>query len=145
MTTTLTAARPWIAERTAEINASADAVTALNIGDGVSVSLWSDVDACTIVRKTPTTLTLRVDNAKLLNRDELRFITGGFIAHCENQEEQRYEYTPNPDGYEFKISLRRWADEEGNERRQWKRAGVKTFEQGGNASAGRRAFRDFNF
>jgi hypothetical protein len=145
MSITLTAARPWIAERTAEINARADAITALNIGDGVSVSLWSDVDACTIVRKTPTTLTLRVDNAKLLNRDELRFITGGFIAHCENQEEQRYEYTPNPDGYEFKISLRRWADEEGNERRHWKRAGVKTFEQGGNAYAGRRAFRDFNF
>lgn len=145
MTITLTAARPWIAERTAEINASADAITALNIGDGISVSLWSDVDACTIVRKTPTTLTLRVDNANLLNRDELRFITGGFIAHCENQEDQRYEYTPNPDGYEFKITLRRWADEEGNERRKWKRTGVNTFEQGGNAYAGRRAFRDFNF
>jgi len=28
MTTTLTAARPWIAERTAEINAAADAITA---------------------------------------------------------------------------------------------------------------------
>jgi hypothetical protein len=145
MSITLTAARPWIAERTAEINARADAITALNIGDGVSVSLWSDVDACTIVRKTPTTVTLRVDNAKLLNRDELRFITGGFIAHCENQEDQRYEYTPNLDGHVIKISLRRWADEEGNERRKWKRAGTKTFEQGGNAYAGRRAFRDFNF
>lgn len=145
MTTTLTAARPWIAERTAEINASADAITALNIGDGVSVSVWSDVDAYTIVKKTATTITLRADTATLLNRDELRFIPGGFAAHCDNQADQRYGYTPNPDGHEIKISLRRWADEDGNERRHWKRAGVKTFEQGGNAYAGRSAFRDFNF
>jgi hypothetical protein len=145
MSITLTAARPWIAERTAEINADADETTALNIGDGVSVSVWTDVDAYTIVKKTATTITLRVDNAKLLNRDELRFAVGGFAAHCENQEDQRYEYTPNLDGHVIKISLRRWADEEGNERRKWKRVGIKTFEQGGSAYAGRRAFRDFNF
>jgi hypothetical protein len=145
MTTTLTAARPWISERTAEINAAADAITALNIGDGVSVSVWTDVDAYTVVKKTATTITLRADTATLLNRDELRFSVGGFAAHCDNQADQRYSYAANPDGREIKISLRRWADEEGNERRTWKRVGTKTFEQGGNAYAGRRAFRDFNF
>lgn len=137
--------RPWIAERTTEINASADAIATLNIGDGVSVSVWSDVDACTIVKKTPTTITLRADTAEMLNRDELRFTPGGFVAHCDNQADQRYSYEANPEGHEVKISLRRWADEEGNERRQWKRSGIKTFEQGGNAYAGRSAFHDFNF
>ena len=137
--------RPWIAERTAEINAAADAISALNPGDGVSVSVYTDVDAYTIVKKTKTTITLRGDHQKLVNRDELRFTPGGFAAHCDNQEAQRYEYAPNPDGYEIKISLRRWKDEEGNERRRWKRAGTGTFEVGGNAYAGRRAFHDFNF
>lgn len=137
--------RPWIAETTAEINAAADAIAALEIGEGVSVSVWTDVDAYTIIKKTPTTMKLRCDNAKLINRDELIFAAGGFCAHCENQEVQRYEYTPNLDGFEITITLRRWLDEEGNQRRRWKRAGSPTFGQGGSAYAGRRAFHDFNF
>jgi hypothetical protein len=137
--------RPWIAERTAQINADADAISSLNIGDGVSVSVWTDCAAYTIIKKTPTTITLRADKAELLNRDELRFIPGGFLAHCENQADQRYSYEADPQGVEVKISLRRWADEEGNERRKWKRSGTRTFEGGGNAYAGRRAFHDFNF
>ena len=135
----------YTAQRTAEINASADAISALSIGEGVSVSLWTDCDAYTIVKKTATTLTLRADKAELLNRDELRFIPGGFAAHCENQADQRYSYEADPAGHQIKITLRKWADEEGNERRKWKKSGVKTFEQGGNAYAGRRAFHDFNF
>jgi hypothetical protein len=135
----------YTAERTADINADADIVTALNIGDGVSVSTWSDVHAYTVVKKTPTTITLRADKVELLNRDELRFIPGGFAAHCENQEDQRYSYESNPDGHTIKISLRRWADEEGNERRKWKTVGTGTHELGGNAYAGRSAFRDYNF
>ena len=135
----------YTAERTAEYNASADAITALNVGDGVSVSVWSDVDAYTIVKKTPTTITLRRDNAELINREELVFHAGGFAAHCENQHVQRYEYSPNLEGNEIKISLRSWSDEEGNERRKWKRSGTRTFEGGGDAYAGRRAFHDFNF
>lgn len=135
----------YTSERTAQINADADAISALNVGDGVSVSVWSDVDAYTIVKKTPTTITLRADKAELLNRDELVFHAGGFAAHCENQHVQRYSYEANPEGYEIKISLRRWKDEEGNERRKWKRSGTRTFEGGGNAYAGRRAFHDFNF
>jgi hypothetical protein len=58
---------------------------------------------------------------------------------------QRYEYTPNLDGNVIKITLRRWKDAEGNERRAWKRAGTGTFERGGTAYVGRRTFHDFNF
>ena len=135
----------YTAERTAEINEEADAISALKVGDGVSVSVWSDVHAYTIIKRTATTMTLRADRAELLNRDELRFVAGGFAAHCENQEVQRYEYTPNPDGVKIKISLRHWNDEENNERRRWKKSGVRTFEIGGNVCPGRSAFRDFNF
>lgn len=143
MTTTIT--RPWIAERTAEINADADIISALNVGDGVSVSVWTDVEAYTIIKKTPKTILLRSDNAVLINREELVFHIGGFAAHCENQRDQRYTYEPDPEGIEIKITLRRWTDEDGNERRKWKKANNRTFETGGNAYAGRRKFHDFNF
>jgi len=135
----------YTAERTAEFNEEADAISALKVGDGVSVSVWSDVHAYTIIKRTATTMTLRADNAVLLNRSELRFVAGGFVAHCENQEEQRYEHTPNPNGCRIKISLRHWNDEEGNERRRWKQSGVKTFAGGGNVYPGRHSFHDFNF
>ena len=137
--------RPWIAERTAEINADADAISNLNIGDGVSVSAWTDVSAYTIVKKTPTTITLREDKCTLINQDDLKFHAGGFLAHCSNQEAQRYSYEEDADGMVIKVSLRKWLDEEGSVRRKWKRAGTRTFEMGGNAYAGRRAYRDFNF
>ena len=67
--------RPWIAERTAEINLDADTISNLNVGDGVSVSVWTDIDAYTIVKKTPTTITLRMDDAVLINRDDLKLIS----------------------------------------------------------------------
>lgn len=137
--------KPWIAERTAEINASADAITALNVGDGVSVSTWTDIEAYTIIAKTKKMMVLQQDKATLLNGKDLSFLPGGFVAHCENQHIQEYAYETDRDGFVIKITLRAWADEEGNERRQWKRSGVRTFEAGGNAYAGRRKFHDYNF
>lgn len=139
------AMRVHIAERTAEINADAKAISDLDIGDGVSVSSYTDITAYTIVKKTATTITLRADKSTLINREELQFHTGGFMAHCSNQEAQRYSYEQDADGMVIKISLRKWLDEEGNVRRKWKQAKTRTFEMGGNAYAGRRAYRDFNF
>ena len=137
--------KPWIAERTAEINAAADAITALNVGDGVSVSLWTDIEAYTIIAKTKKMMVLQQDKATLLNADELKFLPGGFAAHCANQEVQKYAYETDRDGHVIKITLRAWLDEEGNERRKWKRSGTRTFEAGGNAYAGREKFHDYNF
>lgn len=133
------------AERTARVNLDADAISALNIGDGVSVSLWSDIDAYTIIKKTATTITLQEDKATLDPNWKPEFIPGGFGGHCTNQSDQTYTYERNPKGAIVKITLRRWADDNGDERRKWKKAGVRTFEAGGNAYAGRRKFHDYNF
>jgi len=133
------------ARRTAEINEVADAISSLSIGDGVSVSVWSDVDAYTIIKQTPTTMTLQEDKAVLCPSFKPKFISGGFAGHCTNQREQKYTYERDPNGSTIKISLRRWTDENGEERRRWKRSGVGTFETGGNAYAGRRKFYDYNF
>ena len=137
--------KPWIAERTAEMNADADYISSLDIGQGVSVSGWTDVAAYTIIKKTPSTIYLCADKSILINREELKFHTGGFAAHCSNQEAQRYSYEQDPDGYVIKVTLRKWLDDDGKVRRKWKRAGTRCFEMGGSVYAGRRAYYDFNF
>ena len=135
----------YTAKRTAEINAAADAISNLNVGDGVTVSVWTDCDAYTIIRKTPKTITLQMDKATLSPDWKPEFIVGGFAGHCVNQADQRYTYERDENEHTIKITLRSWLDDDGNERRRWKRSGVKTFEQGGSAYAGRRKFHDYNF
>lgn len=133
------------ARRTAEINERADAISALQPGEGVTVSLWSDCEAYTVVSRTATTMTLQEDKATLDPSFKPVFVAGGFAGHCTNQNEQRWFYEGDHMGAIIKISLRRWKDEEGNERRMWKRSGVGTFERGGSVILGRHKFHDYNF
>jgi hypothetical protein len=135
----------YTAERTAEINERADAISALQPGDGITVSVWTEADAYTIVRVTPTRITARMDAAKLSEGWKPEFIVGGFAGHCVNQSEQTYDYQPDPNGALVTVTLRRWKDEEGNERRAWKQAGTGTRERGGSVRAGRHKFHDYNF
>ena len=131
--------------RTAEINAEADAVGALRVGDGITVSLWTDSYAFTILRVTPTSITAREDRATLDPAFKADIIPGGFAGHCVNQHEQTYSYEPDAAGPVATITLRRWRDENGAERRAWKRSGCKTRERGGDVSPGRAKFHDYNF
>jgi hypothetical protein len=133
------------AERTADMNKYADRISALAIGDGVTVSIWTDCEAYTIIKRTATTMTLREDKATRSPNFKPEFVAGGFAGHCVNQNEQSYTYEPNLTGPTTKVSLRRWTDEEGNERRLWKKVGVGKFERGGNVYPGRSKFHDYNF
>lgn len=135
----------YTARRTAEINADADAIAALPVGAHISVSLYTDINAYTIIKKTATTILLQADKATLDPNWKPEFIPGGFAGHCTNQRDQTYTYDRDPNGATIKISLRRSKDENGNERRRWKKAGVGTFEGGGNVYPGRRKFHDYNF
>ena len=93
----------------------------------------------------PTRIVARMDAAKLSEGWKPEIIPGGFAGHCTNQRSQTYEYQPDPAGAMVTVTLRRWTDEEGNERRLWKRAGIGTREQGGSVRAGRHKFYDYNF
>ena len=137
--------KSYTERRTAEINEYADAISALKVGDGLSVSLWTDVDAFSIIKRTATTITLQEDTATLADGWTPEFTAGGFSGHCTNQDEQTYDYERNPNGAIIKISLRHWRDENGNERRKWKRVHVRTFERGGDVYIGRQKFHDYNF
>lgn len=83
----------------------------LKVGDGVTIKLYSDSHACTIVKTTGKTIFARRDRVKLLNgvrskeKDALVCNPGGFVGHITGQ--QRYEYSRNSQGALYKIRLRK--------------------------------------
>jgi hypothetical protein len=131
-------------EQAAEINARADAISALQVGDGVTVSVWTDSDAYTIISRTATRMTLQQDKATLDPSWKPEWVAGGFAGHCTNQDEQSYTYERDPNGHTVEISLRQYTHAN-TERRVWKRKGVGRKEIGGGVSVGRHKFHDYNF
>ena len=75
----------------------------LKVGDGATVCYWTDATACTVIKRTAKTLTLRQDKATLKPSFKPEFILGGFAAHCVNQAEQDYDYEPDPNGRIFRA------------------------------------------
>lgn len=71
---------------------------AVAVGDGVTVCLWSDRHAYTVIGKTPYTLKLRRCKATLKESYKPEFIPGGFSAICVNNSAQEYDYEEDPDG-----------------------------------------------
>lgn len=68
------------------------------VGDGVTMNLYSDAHAGTIIKVTKTTVTVQQDRATL-NPDWKPEITpGGFAGHCTNQDSQTYTYERDENG-----------------------------------------------
>lgn len=104
----------------------------IKVGDGATVHYWSDAEAYTVIKRTGKTLTLRRDKATLKESFKPEFVVGGFAAHCLNQEEQEYDYEPDPDG---RIVTAYWSE---------RRKGFYV-EKTLRVSAGRHEFYDYNF
>ncbi len=104
----------------------------IQIGDGVTVHLWTDSHAATVIKKTAMTVTVRQDKATLDPNFKPEWIPGGFAAHCINQGDQTYTYEEDPDG---KIYTFRWSRKYGS------------YGTPGNLqlTKGRREFYDYNF
>ncbi len=87
--------------------------TAPEVGMGATTYQYSDRKAWTVMKVSPSgkTVTLQRDTAKLLNgyqsgeEDALKFYPGGFAGHTAGN--QRYEYSPNPEGETCKATLRK--------------------------------------
>lgn len=79
----------------------------VKVGDGVTVHYWTDAHAGTVIKRSAKSLTIRQDKAILDPDFKPDFITGGFAAHCTNQDEQSYTYEPNEDGRIYKAY---WSD-----------------------------------
>ena len=67
-------------------------------GDGATICLFSDRWACTIVKVTKCTVTVRRDKATLCEEFKPEFVAGGFSAHCTNNYEQAWTYEPDENG-----------------------------------------------
>ncbi len=69
------------------------------VGDGATICHHSDRTACTVVRVSPSGITLwmRRDIATL-DDWKPKIVPGGFAGHCVNNDSQRYTYRPDPDG-----------------------------------------------
>lgn len=76
------------------------------VGDGVTVHLYSDAHAYTIIKRTANTLTLRRCKATIAKDWKPEFIPGGFSAICVNDSEQRWQYEEDEDG---KIVKANWS------------------------------------
>lgn len=106
----------------------------IEIGDGVTLHLYSDAHACTVIAKTKTTITIQEDKATLDPNFKPEWVEGGFAGHCTNQNEQTYTYERNPKGAIHKCH---WSERNG------------CYQTGGDGSMkitrGRREFYDYNF
>lgn len=107
----------------------------LDVGDGCTYHLYSDAYACTVIKKTKNTISVRRDKATLDPNFKPEFIPGGFAAHCINSSEQKYTYERDENGEVFKLW---WSEKYG----QWRKgSGAGAFV----LTPGRHEFYDYNF
>lgn len=70
----------------------------LQPGDRAHVCFYSDVEPCTVIKRTATTVTIRYDDAELDKSWKPEIELGGFVGHCTNNDEQRWNIFEDPDG-----------------------------------------------
>lgn len=82
----------------------------IEVGDGVTMYLWSDALACTVIAKTAKTITIQRDKAIRDPNFKPKWIPGGFSAICTNSEDQEWSYECDPNG---EIIRCRWSEKNG--------------------------------
>lgn len=106
----------------------------MGVGDGVTVCLYSDQHAATIIKRTKATVVVQYDKAIRDPSFKPEWTPGGFSAICTNQEQQEWTYERNPEGRTERYF---WSEVRG----RW--------QGGGDGSIvlipGRHEFYDFNF
>lgn len=121
----------WRLKRNLEDQIRIERRRELEVGDGCTYHLYSDAQACTVVKRTAKTITIQEDTAIIDPDFKPEWIAGGFAGHCTNQNEQTYTYERNPNGR--KITAR-WSD---------KRGGFVYMDK--LITVGRHQFHDYNF
>lgn len=118
--------------RHAEVRKDMLSPVTAKVGEGATINLWTDRHACTIVKVTPKTVTVRRDKAIRDPDFKPEWEIGGFSAICTNQEEQRWIYEPDPKG---EVTTFHWSGK------------YNSYGRPGNCtlSAGRHEFYDYNF
>ena len=106
------------------------------IGDQAAVCYFSDVQPCTVIKRTKKFVTVQMDDYKLNKDSKPEIIAGGFAGHCTNQRELKYDITRNENGSTMKFGLR--------QNGRWCQCG-DSCSNPTSLSKGWRAFYDYNF
>jgi hypothetical protein len=105
----------------------------VKVGDGVTMHLYSDAHAGTVIKKTKTSVTVQRDDATIDPNWKPEIQAGGFAGHCSNQDSQVYTYEQNPNGETITF---RWSKKYGQFRNQ---------KISQSLTKGRHEFYDYNF
>lgn len=79
-------------------NLRTDWYFSLQVGDRASLKLYTDIEPCTIIKRTAQTITVRMDKATLAPNWKPEWITGGFSAICTNDHDQQWIIEEDPKG-----------------------------------------------
>ena len=111
------------------------------VGDQVHVKEWSDVHPGTVVEvsRSGKMVKVRMDSASLAEGEMPEVIPGGFVGHCTNQHDLKYDIVENLNGHIRTFSLRKWRG-----RYVWTERGMNPDGKMAIASGWRR-FHDYNF
>lgn len=102
------------------------------VGDGITINLYSDSHAYTVIKRTPKTITIQRDKATLDPNYQPEFVIGGFAAHCINMHDQAWIYEKDPKGHTMTLH---WSDKLGGWKTPYKNLAI----------IGRHEFYDYNF
>ena len=102
-------------------------------GDRCSWQVWTDVEPCTVIKRTPKTVTVRLDKAEVAIPPVM--VPGGFAAVC--LEPGTYDISEDPNGQTMTFSLRASG--------AWKGQGSSLNSPGNVLRAGWRKYRDHGF
>lgn len=106
----------------------------IEVGDGVTMYLYSDRKAYTVIAKTAKTITIQRDKAIRDPEFKPEWVPGGFSAICTNCEDQKWTYERDPNG---EIVRCRWSEKNGR---------YQTGSDGSIAiGRGRHEYYDYNF
>lgn len=103
------------------------------VGDPCNWALWTDVEPCTVVARTATTCSVRINKTELAKAPVM--VPGGFAAVVVTQAE--WTILPELDG-PLQVFSRRKSG-------QWKLKGTAVNERGNVLSPGHRKVYDYGF
>lgn len=91
--------------REAELKMFADWYNEMDVGEHAHIQHWSDVDPCTVIKRTKTSITVRYDKGELDPEWKPEFEIGGFAAHCLNNDDQKWIISEDENG---RVDTFRW-------------------------------------
>jgi hypothetical protein len=81
----------------------------IRVGDYAMIRCWTDVQACRVVEVNKSGRVVKIQRCKtrLLNAGDLGAEVGGFSVIFENDRDQKWEVSDNPEGAVCKATIRK--------------------------------------